>query len=167
MKEIVAIWAQDQHGLIGKGNSLPWRLPKDLKHFKETTMGQVILMGRKTFDGMNRRVLPGRTTFILTRDHSYKVEHPDVQVFHSLEDVLEWFQNQDKSLYITGGAEIYALFAPYLDRIITTEIQGEFSGDTYFPSLEWTDFEEKCVTFFPKDEQNAYDFWIRVMTRKG
>lgn len=167
MKEIIAIWAQDQNGLIGKDQALPWHLPKDLKHFKETTMGQAILMGRKTFDGMKRRVLPGRTTLILTRDPSYQVEHPDVLIFHSLEDVLAWFQKQDKSLYITGGAEMYALFAPHLDRRITTEIDGEFTGDTYFPTLDWTDFEETSVTFFQKDEQNAYDFWVRVMTRKG
>ena len=67
-KKIAAIWAQDQNGLIGKDQSLPWHLPAELKHFKEITTGHAILMGRVTFDGMHRRVLPNRQTLILTRD---------------------------------------------------------------------------------------------------
>lgn len=167
-KKIIAIWAQDDKGLIGKGEILPWSLPADLQHFKETTMGQLILMGRKTFDGMKRRVLPGRTSLILTRDKSYQVDHPQVEVFHSVEDVLSFYQNQDKTLYVTGGAEVFSLFEPHLDQVIKTEIKGSFEGDTYFPeTFNWSNFEETSVNLFPKDEKNAYDFWIKVLTRKG
>ena len=70
-KKLIAIWAEDDNHLIGVNERLPWRLPKELQHFKETTMGQALLMGRVTFDGMNRRILPGRETLILTRDSDF------------------------------------------------------------------------------------------------
>ncbi|MGT2666231.1 dihydrofolate reductase [Streptococcus rifensis] len=167
-KKMAAIWAEDQNQLIGNDMGLPWSLPADLTHFKQTTMGHSILMGRKTFDGMGRRVLPGRTNLILTRDNEYSVDHPNVLVFNELDDVINWYQGQDKNLFITGGAEIYALFSPYIDEVIKTEIDGVFEGDTYFPeNFDWTGFETVSLTHFPKNEKNAYDFKVRVMARKG
>ncbi len=167
-QKMAAIWAEDQNQLIGKEMGLPWSLPADLQHFKQTTMGHNILMGRKTFDGMGKRVLPGRTSIILTRDRDYRMDHPNVLVFHSIEEVLDWYRQQDKNLYITGGAEIYALFSPYLDQVIKTEIDGQFEGDTHFPEdFDWTGFETISVNHFAKDEKNAYDFTVRVMERKG
>lgn len=71
MKKIIGIWAQTENGIIGKDQVMPWHLPAELQHFKETTMGQAILMGRVTFDGMKKRVLPGRTSIILTQDQAY------------------------------------------------------------------------------------------------
>ena len=91
-KKIIAIWAEDENRLIGIDGGLPWHLPKELKHFKETTMGQALLMGRVTFDGMNRRILPGRETLILTRDKSFEVD--GVTIVHSLDEVFEWFEEQ-------------------------------------------------------------------------
>lgn len=70
-KKIIAIWAQDTKSIIGKSNKLPWYLPKDLKHFKETTLNQAILMGRVPFEGMNKRLLPNRETLILTTQSDY------------------------------------------------------------------------------------------------
>lgn len=167
-KKISAIWAEDKTHLIGKNQSLPWSLPADLQHFKRTTMGQAILMGRKTFDGMGQRVLPGRISLILTRDKTYKVNKENVLVFHSVSAVLDWFSQQDKDLYITGGREVFAAFAPHLDELVKTEIDGVFEGDTYFPvNLDWSDFKETSSTFFPKDDQNVYDFQVKVMSRKG
>src|SRR5699024_11588003 len=80
-KQLIAIWAEDENHLIGVDGGLPWHLPKELKHFKETTMGQALLMGRVTFDGMGRRVLPGRDTLVLTRDKTYQAD--GVTVVHS------------------------------------------------------------------------------------
>ena len=167
-KKIAAIWAEDKNHLIGKDKVLPWYLPADLQHFKQTTMGQLILMGRKTFDGMGRRVLPGRTSLILTRDRSYQIDQENVLVFHSLQEVLDWFDNQDKDLYITGGSEMFSVFAPYLDQLIKTEIDGVFDGDTYFPAdFDWTLFEEVSSSEFSRDDKNAYDFRVKVLRRKG
>ena len=88
MKKMIGIWAQTENGIIGKDHVMPWHLPAELQHFKQTTMGQVILMGRVTFDGMKKRVLPGRTSIILTKDQAYNVENEDVLVMHSKEEVL-------------------------------------------------------------------------------
>ncbi|MHB9782365.1 dihydrofolate reductase [Streptococcus sp. 10F2] len=141
-KKIKAIWAQDQMGLIGRDGQLPWRIPEELAHFKSTTMGQAILMGRVTFDGMGQRVLPGRISLILTRDKSYRVDHPDVLVFHSVEDVLDWYQNQERELFIIGGREVFCVFEDYLDELIVSKIQGIFEGDVYFPTeFSWESFK--------------------------
>lgn len=141
-KKIKAIWAQDQEGLIGQDGHLPWRIPEELSHFKTTTMGQVLLMGRVTFDGMGRRILPGRTSLILTRDPDYQVDHPDVLVCHSVEQVLDWYQKQDLDLYVIGGREIFCTFEDYLDELVCSEIHGKFAGDVYFPeAFSWQSFE--------------------------
>ncbi|MDY4762426.1 dihydrofolate reductase [Streptococcus thoraltensis] len=163
-KDIIAIWAEDKNHLIGHKDSLPWRLPKELKHFKETTMGQVLLMGRVTFEGMNRRVLPGRQTIVLTRDKDYQAE--GVIVLHSKEEVLEWFENQDKTLFIVGGARIYQSFLPVSNKLLKTEVDGVFEGDTYFPDYPEADFELVSEKFFEKDEKNAYNFTVKELIRK-
>ncbi|WP_242258807.1 dihydrofolate reductase [Streptococcus thoraltensis] len=163
-KDIIAIWAEDKNHLIGHKDSLPWRLPKELKHFKETTMGQVLLMGRVTFEGMNRRVLPGRQTIVLTRDKDYQAE--GVIVLHSKEEVLEWFENQDKTLFIVGGARIYQSFLPVSNKLLKTEVDGVFEGDTYFPDYPEADFELVSEKIFEKDEKNAYNFTVKELIRK-
>lgn len=162
-KKIIAIWAEDDNHLIGVNGGLPWRLPKELKHFKETTMGQALLMGRVTFDGMNRRILPGRETLILTRDENFKAD--GVTVVNSLADALAWFENQDKDLYIVGGASIYQAFSGTYDAIIKTSVHGTFSGDTYFPEIDLTGFKEVSQIFFEKDDENAYDFTVTVLEK--
>ena len=150
-KKIVAIWAEDENHLIGVNDGLPWRLPKELKHFKETTMGQALLMGRVTFDGMKRRILPGRET--------------GVTVVHDMDQVFEWFKNHDKTLYVVGGASIYKAFLPYCDEIIKTTVHGEFEGDTYFPDVDLEQFTKVSESFYEKDDKNAYDFTITVFEK--
>ncbi|MEW4353961.1 dihydrofolate reductase [Streptococcus pneumoniae] len=166
-KKIVAIWAQDEAGLIGKNQTLPWYLPADLQHFKETTLHQAILMGRVTFDGMKRRILPQRVSLILTTDDTYKVEDKRALIFHSVEEVLDWYEKEDYSLYVIGGAQIFTAFESVLDELVVTEIHEHFEGDTYFPiSFDWSSFEEVENHFYPKNEANAYDFTIRRWRRK-
>lgn len=163
-KKIIAIWAEDDHHLIGVDGALPWRLPEELKHFKETTMGHALLMGRVTFDGMNQRILPGRETLILTRNETF---HPEgVRVLHSPKEVLDWFSRQDKNLYIVGGASIYKAFEKHYDAVIKTSVHGIFKGDTYFPDVDLSDFEKVSETFYAKDDKNAYDFTITVLEKK-
>ena len=164
-KKIVAIWAQDQEGVIGKENRLPWHLPAELKHFKETTLNHAILMGRVTFDGMGRRLLPKRQTLILTRNPEEYIE--GAMVFQNVETVLDWYQNQDKNLYIIGGKQIFQLFEPYLDELIVTQIHAKVDGDTHFPEeFDLTAFETVASNSFTKDEKNAYDFTIEYRKRK-
>lgn len=162
-KKIVAIWAEDENRLIGVNDGLPWRLPKELKHFKETTMEQALLMGRVTFDGMKRRILSGRETLILTRDKTFEAD--GVTVVHDMDDVFEWFKNHDKTLFVVGGASIYKTFLPYCDAIIKTTVHGEFEGDTYFPEVDLKDFKKVSESFNEKDDKNAYDFTITVFEK--
>ena len=168
MKKIIGIWAQTENGIIGKDQVMPWYLPAELQHFKETTMGQAILMGRVTFDGMKKRVLPGRTSIILTQDQAYDPENDAVLVMHSKEEVLDWYQNQEKNLYIIGGGQIFSLFEHELDEVIKTEIHASLEGDTYFPAdFDLTQFDEVSSRFRPKDEKNEYDFTVKILKRKG
>ena len=164
-KKIVAIWAQDEKGVIGKEDRLPWHLPAELKHFKETTLNHAILMGRVTFDGMGRRLLPGRETLILTRNPEESIE--GALVFQNVEQVLDWYQHQDKNLYVIGGAQIIAAFEPYLDELIQTQIAAKLDGDTYFPqSFDWSLYRKVSSEFYPKDEKNIYDFAVKKYQRK-
>jgi dihydrofolate reductase len=163
-KKIVAIWAQDKSGIIGKSNKLPWHLPKDLKHFKETTLNQAILMGRVTFEGMNKRLLPNRETLILTTQSDYQVE--GATVVTSVKEVLTWYTNQDKPLYIVGGSQVYKLFETYVDELVVTQVQTEVDGDTYFPrDFDFSRFSLVSSEFYEKVEQNKFDFTIEHYVR--
>lgn len=163
-KKIIAIWAQDTKGIIGKNNHLPWHLPKDLKHFKETTLNQAILMGRVTFEGMNNRLLPNREMLILTTQSDYQVE--GATVVTNMEDVLDWYENQNKTLYIVGGRQVYKLFEPYVDELFVTQVQAEVDGDTYFPrEFDFSKFSLVSSELYEKDEQNEFDFTIEHCVR--
>lgn len=166
-KKIVGIWAQDEKGLIGKDHVLPWHLPAELKHFKETTIGHNLLMGRVTFDGMGRRALPKRLSLILTHDKDYHIDNERVLVFHTVEEILDWYQRQDKNLYVIGGRQMFVLFEPYLDEIVKTDIHASYEGDTYFPQdFDWSVWSESASQFHPKDEANPADFTIRIFEKK-
>ena len=165
-KKIVAIWAQDEEGVIGKDNRLPWHLPAELQHFKETTLNHAILMGRVTFDGMGRRLLPKRETLILTRNLEEKID--GVATFHDVQSVLDWYQVQEKNLYILGGKQIFQAFEPYIDEVIVTQVHASVEGDTYFPEdFDFSLFETVSSKFYDKDEKNPYDFTIQYRKRKG
>ena len=165
-KKIVAIWAQDEEGIIGKDNRLPWYLPAELQHFKETTLNHAILMGRVTFDGMGRRLLPKRQTLILTRNSDEKMD--GVSIFNDIESVLDWYQSQDKNLYVIGGKQIFQAFEPYIDEVIVTQVHASVEGDTYFPEdFDLSLFETVSSKFYDKDEKNPYDFTIQYRKRKG
>lgn len=163
---ISAIWAEDENGLIGKADHMPWRLPAEQQHFKQTTMNQVILMGRKTFDGMKRRVLPGRISIVLTRQSGLLSENPQVLIMHDINEVLSWYHQQEKDLFITGGAEILNLFEPHLEVLYQTVVHGAFKGDAYFPqTFDFDKFKQISSDFYDKDEKNPYAFTIRKYKR--
>ncbi|MCS4487402.1 dihydrofolate reductase [Streptococcus sciuri] len=163
-RNIVALWAEDEHGLIGNDGKLPWHLPKELNHFKKTTLDGALLMGRVTFEGMKKRPLPGRETLVLTTDSTYTAK--GVTVVHSVEEALTWFHNQNKPLYIIGGAKVYASFDGHYAKIIKTVVHGNFTGDTYFPDLSQRSFVKTATKTFDKDEKNAYAFTIEYYDSK-
>lgn len=96
-RKIIAVWAEDENGLIGKDNGLPWKKPEDLKHFKETTINKIIVMSSKTFEGLRKKTLPNRTTIILTRDLNYEAN--GAIICNSIDEVLK---STNDDLYIVG-----------------------------------------------------------------
>ncbi|MCR2820169.1 dihydrofolate reductase [Lederbergia panacisoli] len=157
------LWAEDENGLIGKDNDLPWRLPADLKYFKETTMGHAIIMGRKTYESIGKP-LPGRTNIILTRDKNYQVD--GCLVFHSKEELLHWIEKNNANVFVTGGSEIFQLFLEEVDCLYVTKIFHTFEGNTYFPKMDW---DKWCIISSqkgPRNEKNPYDYEFRLYKRK-
>lgn len=136
------IVAHAQNRVIGKGNEIPWYIREDMKFFKEATMGKPVIMGRKTYESIpaKHRPLPNRTTFLLTRDTNYEVDHPNVKVVHDFEKALFEAKLMGEEVYVAGGAQVYDLALPYTDRVYATVLLQDFKGDTYFPQLssdEW------------------------------
>ncbi|MDR0200292.1 MAG: dihydrofolate reductase [Streptococcaceae bacterium] len=158
MRKVAGIWAEDEARLIGQDGHLPWRLPAELAHFKETTMGCDILMGRKTYDGMNRRILPGRQTFVLTHDQALQ-STDQVAVVHSPEEALAISL---KDLYVIGGAEVFKVFWPHLTELYQSVVHGTFEGDVQFPDdLSFDAFRLADETRHEADAKNPYAFTMK------
>ncbi|HCM90131.1 MULTISPECIES: dihydrofolate reductase [Vagococcus] len=151
---IAAIWAQDENGLIGKEEVLPWHLPNDLQFFKQMTENNVIVMGRKTFEGMGKHLLPNRQTIVLTSDQNYDAN--GALVMHSVEEVLAFSNEFEGITFITGGGEIYKNFLPHIDVLYRTLIKAKFEGDTYFPYLDWEEWNIVSTSEGEVDDKNIY-----------
>lgn len=136
--EISLIAAVGRNGAIGKDNGLLWRLPDDLRHFKRTTLGYPIIMGRKTWDSIGRP-LPGRHNIVLTQAPNWSV--PGVTVARSWAQALQAAGNAVK-VFVMGGAQIYALALPHAHELVLTEVDDAPAADTYFPSFNKRAFEE-------------------------
>lgn len=131
---ISIIVAVAKNNVIGGDNKLLWHVPEDLKRFKEITSGNIIIMGRKTFESLPG-VLPNRKHIVITRDASYSVAHPQVEVIHNVEDIINRFKNSPVEVFIIGGGEIYNRFIQDAEKIYLTKIFEDFEGDTTFPNL--------------------------------
>lgn len=123
--------------VIGNKGGIPWHLPEDFRFFKKTTLGHVLLMGRKTWDSIGRP-LPGRQTLVISRNVK-AIE--GATVFPSIEAVLESFDPQGRTVFVAGGQEIYTQALPYCAQLLITRVRGAFEGDTFFPEFE-NDFPE-------------------------
>jgi dihydrofolate reductase len=129
------IFARARNGVIGHNNTLPWHLPEDLAHFKATTLGQPVIMGRKTWDSLpvKFRPLPGRMNIVVTRQTDW---HSDgAHVVHSIDEALQACPTQAQP-WVIGGAELYRLAMPLATRVVVTEIDAEYEGDAFAPELD-------------------------------
>ncbi len=137
-RRISLISALAQNRTIGIDNTLPWRLPEDLRHFKALTLGHHILMGRKTYESIGKP-LPGRTTVIITRgDYAAPA---GVKIAHSLQEAIA-ICGADEEIFFVGGAQLYAQALPLADRLYLTEIQAEVEGDAWFPDYDRAQWRE-------------------------
>jgi dihydrofolate reductase len=139
---------------IGVNNTLPWRCPEDLKHFKALTMGHHMIMGRKTFDSIGKP-LPGRTTVIVTRNTALEV--PGCLVAHSLDAAIAACGGDDET-FIVGGAELYAQALPLVDTLYITEIQQDVDGDAHFPAFDQTQWREVARDVHRQEAPQPLDF---------
>ncbi len=166
--EISLIWAMAENRVIGRDNTLPWRLPTDMRHFMSVTMGKPVLMGRKTFESM-KSALPGRTNIVITRDRAWRRE--GVKVVHNLETGLELAEQQclidgqDEAMVI-GGADIYALALPIATRLYVTHVHAKPAGDVFFPEFDWCQWQLLEEEHFQSDAKHSADFTIAVYRRK-
>ncbi|WP_423192237.1 dihydrofolate reductase [Cupriavidus sp. H18C2] len=132
MTLLTLIVARARNGVIGRDNTLPWRLPEDLQHFKRTTLGAPIIMGRKTWDSIGRP-LPGRRNIVVSRNRDLKLEGAEVAA--SLEDAQRLCVGVEQ-VFLIGGAQLYAEALPSADRLIVTEIDADIEGDAFFPAVD-------------------------------
>ena len=160
---LALVVAVARNGVIGRGNTLPWHLPDDLKHFKALTMGKPILMGRRTYETIGRP-LPGRDNLVLTHERGWQAL--GVSAVHSLPEALER-NAQASELMVIGGAEIYRLTLPLAQRIYLTEVLADVEGDTFFPALQRNEWRELQAISHPADARHAYGMRFVTLAREG
>jgi dihydrofolate reductase len=147
--------------VIGRGGTLPWHLPDDLKYFKALTMGKPILMGRRTFEAIGRP-LPGRENLVLTRELGWRAD--GVSAVHSLGQGLERAARSSE-LMVIGGAEVYRLTLPLAQRIYLTEVLADLEGDAFFPALQRSEWRELESSTHPADARHAYAMRFVTLAR--
>lgn len=151
---ITIVVAQARNGAIGRGGTLPWRLPADLKHFKAVTMGTAMVMGRRTFESLPG-LLPGRRHIVLTRDPEWRA--PGAEVAQSADEALALAA--DEAVSVIGGAEIISLFLPRAGAVELTEVHDEPEADTFMPAFDAADWREVS-----REDNPAYSF-VRLERR--
>jgi dihydrofolate reductase len=158
--EIVLIVAVADNGVIGAGGAIPWRLKTDLQRFKAITMGKPVVMGRKTFLSL-RRPLPGRTNIVMTRDGNFRASGAAVTTSLAAArevatgDALRRFVTE---IAVIGGAEIYAQWMDFADRLEVTEVHLRPEGDTHFAPINKVDWEEVARARNPAGADDIADF---------
>lgn len=159
-----AITAVARNNVIGKNNALPWHLPADMRFFKNTTMGHVVIMGRKTYESF-KRALPGRTNIVITRQKDYALS--DAIVVHSLQEAIERASAiEEEEAFILGGAQIYGQSLPLLDRLYLTRIYEDFEGDTVFPDFDAEKWEMTAIEPHEPDEKNKHFYAFQTWDKK-
>ncbi|MEC9091177.1 MAG: dihydrofolate reductase [Planctomycetota bacterium] len=157
------IVAAATNNVIGRNDSLPWRLSSDLRRFKSLTMGHHLIMGRKTFDSISR-LLPGRKTIIMTRSQEFQIE--GALIANTLSQAIEQAKS-DPECFVVGGAEIYKQAIPLAQKIYLTRVNQAVTGDTYLPEIPWEQFEMTSAENIPADEKNEYATTFQVYQKKA
>ena len=150
--------------VIGKDNKLIWHLPEDLKRFKQITTGKNIIMGRKTFESLGR-VLPNRKHIILCNDMEMDIDNENVEILDDISK-LDKYINSDEENFVIGGATIYKLLMPYVNKLYITKINEDFVGDVYFPEIKEEEWKEISKEKGLKNDENPYDYEYITYVRK-
>jgi dihydrofolate reductase len=151
-----------RNGVIGRDNQLPWRLPDDLKYFKQVTMGHPVIMGRRTYQSIGKP-LPGRKNIVVTHDRAFRA--PGCVVAHSLAEAWQAAEGADEACVI-GGTTLFEETLAGADVIHLTEVEADVPGDTYFPPFDRSAWRETEIARHPADARNAYPFRIVRLERR-
>jgi dihydrofolate reductase len=162
--KITLVVAASENNVIGKDNQLLWHLPKDMKFFKNTTWGLPIFMGRKTFDSMGCKLLPGRLNIILTKQEGLKIE--GAIVVNNILEAIQTAEDEDyKELMVIGGGQLYEMVLPIAHKILLTRVHAHMNGDTFFPTLN-NEWDKQLLASHQADEKHQYSFDFECWQRK-
>lgn len=159
--QLSLIVAYAQNRVIGRDNTLPWKLPSDLAHFKRTTLGHPIIMGRKTWESLGRP-LPGRRNIVLSRDAGFQAQ--GAECASTLAQALDSVKNAEQA-FVIGGAQIYQLALPFADQVIATEVLQDIEGDAFFAPLDREQWIE--VSRAPHPAENGLRFDVVHYQRRN
>jgi dihydrofolate reductase len=164
MSRVAFVVAVARNGVIGDGGTLPWRIPSDLKRFKAITMGKPVIMGRKTWESLKIKPLPGRTNIVVTRNGGYRAK--GALVAKTAEEALRLAEEgTPEEICVIGGGEIYGLFLPYASRVYLTEVDLAPDGDTRFPPLNPEVWRETSREVHEKRPGDDVGFVLRTLDR--
>ena len=155
------IVAMARNRVIGANGKIPWHLPNELQLFKSVTRGHHIIMGRKTYESIGR-LLPGRTTVIVTRQKDYSIS--GAKIAHTLEQAIT-LCNGDSEIFVIGGGELYRAAMPMADRLYLTVVDAEPAGDTQMPEFNATEWRLQSTKQYSRDERHAHDYRFEVHDR--
>lgn len=157
---ISLIAAVSENNVIGNKGKIPWHLPRDFKHFKETTMGHPIVMGRKTHESIGKP-LPGRENIILTRQEDY-VKKGCLTVT-TIDDILK----RKEDIFVIGGSAIYKQFLPHAKKVFLTRVHTIAEGDSFFPTLSEKKWILTNSEYVSKDKKNEFDMTFEIYKQMG
>jgi len=157
------IWAMADNRVIGIENRLPWKLPADMKWFRQNTMGKPIIMGRLTFESFGAKPLPGRRNIIVSRNPDYSAK--GIECFTSLEDALTATADADEVMLI-GGMSLYTQALPLADRLYMTLVHANVEGDAWFPEFDLQQWQEIQRDDFSADEKNPYPYSFITLNKQ-
>jgi dihydrofolate reductase len=160
---ISMIAAMTDDGVIGIENRLPWKLPNDMKWFRQHTLGKPIIMGRKTFESFGSKPLPDRTNIIITRDESYQAKGS--VVVHSIEEALQAAGDVDEAMII-GGESFYEQMLPQANRLYLTFVHAKIEGDAWFPEIDFSAWNEVEHIDYQADEKNPLAHSFMILDKK-
>ena len=155
------IVATTKNNVIGKDNQMPWHLPADLAWFRKNTTGKPVIMGRKTFESIGRP-LPKRTNIVLSRT---PYEHEGVIWKNSFESAVDFVKEFDEIMLI-GGGELFKQYLPKADKLYLTQIQADIDGDTFFPEINWAEWNIEFEEYRQADADNPHDCRFLILQRK-
>jgi dihydrofolate reductase len=166
--DLVLVAAVAENGVIGRGGGLPWRLRSDMRHFRAVTMDKPVVMGRKTYQSLSRKPLPGRTNIVVSRDRDFSA--PGILVAPSMDAALQAahgdaLRRGTDAIAVIGGADLYAQTMAQADRLVITRVYLQPEGDTKFPTIDPARWREAARTDHPAGPDDEASFAIIVYER--